>query len=206
MVAPRRTKPAEVALFVAENQDWIRRARESFASLHPQEPFRLPQTIDLKAVRRTVQVHYQHEPDARSVRYRFSNGQLRLKGHTDDENQCIRAIRRWLSVTARKEFESRLGALSGLTGISYKKLQIRAQRTCWGSRSSSGTISLNLCLIFLDPQILRYLMLHELCHGRHMNHSRRFWALLGKFEDDYKRLDRELTECWQIVPSWLGIY
>ncbi len=206
VVVPRRTRPAEVEKFVAENQDWIRRARESFAVKHPQEAFRLPQRIELLAVGRSVPVRYQAEPQAKSVRYRYRHGELLVSGRIGDDMLCVKAIRRWLAVTARQEYALRLQALSALTGISYTKLQIRAQRTCWGSRSSSGTISLNLCLLFLQPEVLRYLLLHELCHGRHMNHSKRFWALVGRFEPEYRRLDRELTECWRYVPSWLGIY
>ena len=99
-----------------------------------------------------------------------------------------------------------LQALSELTSMPFKKLQIRAQRTCWGSHSGRGTISLNLCLLFLEPQLLRYLMIHELCHGRHMNHSKSFWRLVARFEPNYRKLDRELTECWNRVPDWLGIY
>ena len=206
VVVPRRTRPAEVEAFVAENQEWIRKAQASFAAQHPQEPFRLPVTIDLPAIGQRVSVHYEPQRGARSVRYRYTNGQLRLKGRTQDEMLCVKAIRRWLASAARESFESRLNALSKLTGIGYSKLQIRAQRTCWGSRSSSGTISLNLCLLFVDPPVLRYLMLHELCHARHMNHSKRFWRLVERFQPDYKERDRELTECWQRVPSWLGIY
>ena len=206
VVVPRRTKPAEVEQFVAENQEWIRQARESFAVCHPQEPFRLPEIIHLKALDRRVGVTYHPVAGERSVRYRFVDGELRLRGQTSDEMKCVSAIRRWLASAARDAFSEQLAALSVLTGIPYARLQIRAQRTCWGSRSSSGTVSLNLCLLFLDPEIVRYLMIHELCHGRHMNHSKRFWTLVGKFEQDYRRLDRELTECWQHVPSWLGIY
>ncbi|MCH7822625.1 MAG: M48 family metallopeptidase, partial [Proteobacteria bacterium] len=55
-----------------------------------------------------------------------------------------------------------------------------------------------------DPALVRYLMIHELCHARHMNHSRRFWRLVGKFEPDCKRLDRALTEAWKQIPVWLG--
>ena len=206
VVVPRRTRPAEVEQFVTENQEWILKAQASFAAQHPQEPFRLPGIIELPAIDRRVAVHYESVRKARSVRYRYQNGVLRLKGRTSDDMLCVRALRRWLAATARQAFASRLAALSALTGISYTKLQVRAQRSCWGSRSSSGTISLNLCLMFLDPPLLRYLMLHELCHGRHMNHSKRFWALVGSYEPDYRRLDRELTESWQRVPSWLGIY
>ena len=83
---------------------------------------------------------------------------------------------------------------------------MRGQRTCWGSHSSTGTISLNYCLLFLDPAHLRYVMIHELCHGRYMNHSTRFWRLVGRFEPDYRRLDKDLNHCWKRIPTWLGIY
>lgn len=206
VVVPRRTKPAEVEQFVAENQEWIRQARESFAACHPQEPFRLPDEIHLKALDRRIRVIYEPVAGERSVRYRFTGGELRLRGGTGDELKCVNAIKRWLSSTAREAFSTQLSSLSTLTRIPYARVQIRAQRTCWGSRSSSGTVSLNLCLLFLEPSVVRYLLIHELCHGRHMNHSKRFWALVGRFEPDYRRLDRELTECWRFVPSWLGIY
>jgi predicted metal-dependent hydrolase len=103
------------------------------------------------------------------------------------------------------EFATRLKALSAVTGNPYKKMHIRGQRTCWGSHSSSGTVSINYCLLFLEPEAVRYLMIHELCHARNMNHSRRFWKFVSKFEPDYRRLDRALTDSWNQVPVWLGI-
>lgn len=205
VVVPKRTRPAEVAAFVAENEEWIRRARESFAADHPPESFHMPQLIDLPAIRRTVRVSYARRSSLKSVRYRYANGQLTLSGPTRDDALCVAAIRRWLASVARREFAPQLDALARLTGNPYVRLQIRAQRTCWGSRSSSGTLSLNLCLLFVDPRVVRYLMLHELCHGRHMNHSRRFWRLVARFEPDYRSLDRELGESWRRVPAWLGL-
>ncbi len=206
VVVPRRTKPAEVASFVAENKDWIRRARESFAAEIPPEDYALPNTIDLPAVGRSVRVCYAKDSGASSVRYRYAHGQLKLCGRTGDRSLCVKAIRRWLSATARKQFAPQLRSLSRLTGTPYGKLQIRAQRSCWGSRSSSGTLSLNLCLLFLDPMLVRYLMIHELCHGRHMNHSPRFWKFVAQFEPGYRCLDRSLGEGWRRVPAWLGVY
>jgi predicted metal-dependent hydrolase len=205
VVVPKRTRPADVAAFVAESQDWICKARDSFACSHKPEPFALPQHIELPAVGRDITVRYLPK-DGRTVRYRFSGNCLTLSGRIDDEKACVAAIRRWLSGLAKAEFAPRLRALSDLIGIDYCRMQVRAQRTCWGSRSSSGTLSLNLCLMFLQPDLMRYLMIHELCHGRHMNHSKRFWRLVGRFEPRYRALDAELTECWQVVPSWLGIY
>ena len=151
-------------------------------------------------------MRYQPQRDAGKVRFRQSGSLLTLSGNTGDEHQCVTALRRWLSGVARREFEPRLSSLAMLTSTPYEKMHVRMQRTCWGSRSSSGTISLNLCLLFLDPALVRYLMIHELCHGRHMNHSKRFWAMVGRYEPRYKRLDRQLGEAWRDVPNWLGIY
>ncbi len=206
VVVPKRTRPKEVESFVNENSEWIKRARESFALKHPPEPFKLPDAIELKALERTIVIRYEPKNGAGTVRFRSKCQEIVLSGQVSNEKRCIQALKRWLAATAKKEFEPRLRALSELTGTPFNNLQVRAQRTCWGSRSSSGTISLNLCLLFLEPELVRYLMIHELCHGKHMNHSKSFWRFLGKFEPDYRSLDRELTECWNRVPSWLGIY
>ena len=206
VVVPRRTRPGEVEAFVSENQEWIERARESFAADHPPETFELPDQIHLPAIDTVTRVRYVRRANANSVRYSYSRGVLTLTGQTGNDDRCVDAIRRWLSATAKREFEPRLRSLSALTETPYTKMHVRAQRSCWGSRSSSGTVSLNLCLLFLAPELLRYLLVHELCHGRHMNHSKRFWKRVRKFEPEYRRLDRALTESWRQVPGWMGLY
>lgn len=206
VIVPRRTRARDVEQFVAENRDWISKARESFASRHTADSYSLPARIDLPAIGRSVRVQYLRVGSFANVRYRQAGSVLTLSGKTSDHGLCLAALKRWLAAVARQEFASQLLALSRLTGNAFDSMHIRAQRTCWGSRSSSGTVSLNLCLLFLRPAVVRYLMLHELCHGRHMNHSKRFWKLVGEFEPDYRHLDRELGECWQEVPGWVGIY
>ncbi len=205
VVVPRRTRAATVEAFVRENAAWIHDARRSFAIENPQELHALPTVVQLRALGKSVPVLYRSMADAKSVDYRFQGGRLQLSGRVADETLCIAALRRFLAETARSEFGPALRSLSSAMSIPYSKMQIRAQRTCWGSRSSSGTVSLNLCLLFLEPQVVRYLMIHELCHGRHMNHSKRFWTLVSRFEPECRRLDRELTESWRHVPGWMGI-
>jgi len=206
VVVPRRTSARSVKAFVEENQEWIARARDSFAEHYTPEAFVLPSIISLPAVDMRVIVRYRPLPGARTVRFRYANGILNLSGNTGSEKHCVNAMRRWLSGVARQCFEPQLRALSLLTETPFEKMHIRMQRTCWGSRSSSGTISLNLCLLFLEPELLRYLLVHELTHGRHMNHSKRFWKRVAKFEPGYRKLDRRLGESWRDVPAWLGIY
>jgi predicted metal-dependent hydrolase len=206
VVVPLRTRPAEVREFVESHRDWISKAKASYAAEHPPEPFALPDLVKLDGIERQFSVRYRHEEGANTVRYRSGGGAVVLSGQTADEALCVQALKRWLTSVAKREFAPRLRALAGLTGNSFKKMHVRGQRTCWGSNSSTGTISLNYCLMFLDPGHLRYVMIHELCHARHMNHSPRFWRLVGQFEPEYRQLDKDLNGSWKRIPTWVGIY
>ncbi len=206
IVVPKRTRAAEVREFVEAHRDWIRNARESFAAEHPPEPFALPQLVELSGIGQRYRVQYERSSGAATVRYRRSGNAVVLSGRTGDEKQCVAALKRWLAGLAKHEYLPRLESLSAMTGQTFAKLHVRGQRTCWGSHSSTGTISLNYCLMFLDPEHLRYVMVHELCHARHMNHSQRFWALVSRHEPEYRRLDRDLNHCWKRIPTWVGIY
>jgi len=206
VVVPRRTRARDVQAFVDEHRDWIEKSRESFAQVLPPEPFVLPNVIELPAIEQRFRIRYERRRDASSVRFRCHDNVVTLSGRTGDDKLCVAALKRWLSSVAKKEFLPRLAALSALSDNPFERMHVRGQRTCWGSHSSNGTISINYCLLFLNPPLLRYLMMHELCHARHMNHSRRFWQRVGRFEPDYKRLDKALGESWKKTPAWLGLY
>jgi len=75
----------------------------------------------------------------------------------------------------------------------FKKIVIRDQKTRWGSCSKTGTISFNYKIALLPPHLADYIIVHELCHFGEMNHSRKFWALVGRTLPDFKLLRRELN-------------
>ncbi|NNC77853.1 MAG: M48 family metallopeptidase [Woeseiaceae bacterium] len=206
VVVPKRTRPRDVQSFVAEHRDWIKKTRAKFAELHPPEPFQLPVQFYLAGIDRRFVVVYESRDGYKRVRYKLRGDTLRLSGDVSDQRQCVTALKRFLSETARSCFEPKLRELSESTGNNFKRMHVRGQKTCWGSHSCSGTISINYCLLFLKPELIRYLMIHELCHAKHMNHSRRFWAHVGRFEPDYRRLDRLLSDSWKQIPTWVGIY
>ncbi|MDX1516768.1 MAG: SprT family zinc-dependent metalloprotease [Woeseiaceae bacterium] len=206
VVVPKRTRARDVQHFVDEHRDWIRTTRQQFANEHPPEPFRLPHRIELTGIGETYRVRYEQCAARGNVRFRQGANLVTLSGNTRDIGQCVAALKRWLASVARREFEPRLRALSRVTGNAFTRMHVRGQKTCWGSHSSSGTISVNYCLLFLDPALVRYLMVHELCHAKHMNHSRRFWSHVARFEPDYRRLDRRLSDAWKFIPTWVGIY
>ena len=206
VVVPKRTNANDVREFVEAHRDWIEKAQQQFAADHPPEPFKLPDTVRLNGISQQFEVRYQPEKGATVVKYRAKDGMLLLTGKTSDEGLCVAALKRWLTGLARAEYASILSSLSAWTGNSFLKMHVRGQRTCWGSHSSTGTISLNYCLMFLDPAHLRYVMIHELCHARHMNHSKRFWRLVGQYEPNYRQLDKDLNSSWKSIPTWVGIY
>ena len=111
--------------------------------------------------------------------------------------------RRALIADANAVLAPLLAQIARELNFSYEKLTIRRQRTRWGSCSARGTISLNCCLLFQRPEVVRYLMIHELAHTRHMNHSKRFWQCVARHCPEYKSLDRQLREGWKHVPAWV---
>jgi len=206
VVVPRRTRARDVQNFVDEHRDWIEKSRESFAKILPPEPFMLPNVVELLAIEQRFRIRYERRSDAKTVRYRCRDNVVVLSGRIKDDKACVNALKRWLASIAKKEVAPRLRTLSTLTDNPYTTMHVRGQRTCWGSHSSTGTISINYCLLFLEPALLHYLLIHELCHARHMNHSRRFWQRVAQFEPDYRRHDKALSDAWKDIPAWLGIY
>lgn len=205
VIAPKRVSDHAVSSFVAEHASWIHSTQIDFRARYGPTERSLPREIELTALNECVFVRYERgEGDA--IRSRQNHGLLVLRGNVDADAECRKVLKRWLAKLARDRLGASLAKLAAVTGLGYQRLQIRAQRTCWGSHSSSGTISLNYCLLFLRPELVRYLLIHELSHSRHMNHSRRFWALVERNEPDYKTLDAELGAAWSEIPGWLDLY
>jgi predicted metal-dependent hydrolase len=203
VVVPPGASPAAVQKFVGTHRQWIHRRIEDLSTAVGAIDQSRPDSIYLPAITRRYSVEYEHRSGRAAVVIATGDSSLLVRGPLHNERALLTALRRWLARIADVELSRQLRAVASQGGLQFSRLQIRRQRTRWGSCSAAGTISLNVCLLFLRPPVVRYLLVHELCHTRHMNHSPRFWSLVSHHEPAYKELDRELLRGWQSVPGWM---
>jgi predicted metal-dependent hydrolase len=201
LVVPRGTRPRVVAEFLSSNREWIRRATDELETRYPPELRLLPASIELKAVDRRwsvdVAVNTRTGP-----RLRDRAGTLSLSVPSAGCTEGFELLRQWLLRRGREHLGPWLATEGQRLGVAPKRVQIRTQRTRWGSCSHQGSISLNAALLLLPAVLVRYLLVHELCHLRHLNHSRRYWRLVGQFDPNYLEHDKRLAASWAEIPVW----
>lgn len=111
---------------------------------------------------------------------------------------------RKLKKKARELIPQRVEHYAGISGINYNRIFIRLQKTRWGSCSRDGNLNFNCLLVLMPLEILDSVVVHELCHRRHMNHSRQFYEEVEKIFPDYKKCSRWLKENGGVFFKRLG--
>jgi predicted metal-dependent hydrolase len=206
VVVPRGYNPARIPGLLEKKQAWIRAALERTGAerrQHVPEPvWKLPDEIRLPALGRTWRVSAQAADVPWAAARDIGPDRLLVHGRIHDERAIRSALARWLVRQAYAHLAPRLAELSGQLGLAFRRVGFKRQRTRWGSCSHRRSISLNAKLLFLDPVLVRYVMVHELCHLAEMNHSPRFWSLVREHHADFRAHDRELRQGWKHVPRW----
>ncbi|MBE6735679.1 MAG: M48 family metallopeptidase [Ruminococcaceae bacterium] len=109
-----------------------------------------------------------------------------------------------LTKAARAYFTEKCAWLAPVVGVDYGRISIRHQKTRWGSCSTKGNLNFN-CLLMLAPEDVRdYVVVHELCHRKEMNHSSAFWAEVARVVPDYREKERWLKENGPLLQRRLG--
>ncbi|WP_455203857.1 M48 family metallopeptidase [Kaarinaea lacus] len=203
LVVPKHFNPHQIPDFIAQHQQWLedillRLRRQRGAYLDQMSP----PVIELAAVDETWQVSYGVAKHPKVTERYDAQGNAQLWVMTAQETQQATALCKWLSQKAKYHLKMALDDICRETGLSYRKLTVRAQKTRWGSCSQQKNISLNRSLMFLPAPLLRYLLIHELCHTVHLNHSRAYWALVARWVPDYKKCERELNHYTSQIPLW----
>ena len=197
IVVPVGVNAHAVRDFVQRFTPWIDRKVAAMRTLAaPGES--VPSRIEFAATSESFAVEWRRG-SARRIRQSESG----ITVQAPDERGARLQLRGWLKRAAHERLAPRLLRLAGELNYPVSRVSIRCQRTRWGSCSTRGTVSLNCSLVFLEPEVVHYLFVHELAHTKHMNHSANFWRLVEKIEPDYRRLDRDLLAGWRTVPGWV---
>lgn len=208
LVVPRGVSESRARAFLQSRKDWVNAQLERRRRLTVPEQDFPPRQIVLDAIGENWSLFHgggKGLPRIRAVATPGrAHGLLRLSGE-GTRAQWQGRLSRWLVIRAQERVEPLLQELAQRHGFRCTGLKVRRQRTRWGSCSSKGTISINVALLFQAPDVLRYLLLHELSHTRHMNHSQHFWRCVAECEPRYRTLDAELLNGWSRVPHWLMV-
>ena len=181
---------------------WIEstlRKREELRRALGSEQAPWPAEIVFPALERAWPVLYETGPGP-GARWRLVEGGLRVS--SPDWERAAGALVAFGRSRAKAELPVWLGRLAEEQGLALSRVSIRGQRSRWGSCSRRGALSLNWKLLFLPPALCRYVLLHELAHLKHLNHSPAYWAELHSWEPAALELDRELRQGWAHVPAW----
>lgn len=200
VVIPKRFPRNQVPVLVAKHETWARRQLARQSKLR--QSIRLPHHLSLAFDNSSTPVIYQDDP----LQFNFelleeqASDWILVQGIGRQER--VRELRGWIRQRAQASFPPLLKQLSTRTGLSFNKVSVRSQKTRWGSCSRRGNISLNDQLLFLPAKTVEYLMIHELCHTRHLNHSQAFWTLVESHCPDFRVHEKLLGDSRNLVPDW----
>lgn len=200
VVVPKDFDHKRIPALLEKKRNWIEKVSRQYAvqrRLAPQDP--MPGRIDLRGIAEEWLVDYRADISKR-VLERPGN---RLCVPDGDIEGIQAALRRWLRRKAHRNLKPWLQHLAEENGFRLGRIYIKSQRTRWGSCSEKKNINLNMKLLFLPEELVHYVMLHELCHTVVLNHSKKFWALVGEHEPRYAARRKALREAWKYVPLWV---
>jgi predicted metal-dependent hydrolase len=197
VIVPRGTSDAEVDELLEEKRGWVERkvavARE-IAARPPQLGLERPGSIWLGG----EELFVERRNGQRSIAT-LSEGRLVVAG---SHEAAPASVKRWYRREARRRIEEVAAREAERLGLSFRSIAIRDPRTRWGSCSRKGNLSFSWRLAVAPPEILEYVVVHELCHLREPSHQKAFWRLLSAARPGWQEQARWLREHGQEVHDY----
>ena len=201
VVVPKCISSLDVDHFVQNNINWITSTQQKLSILRETTPelnYSPPDSINLVAVDKIFTVQYKSDTKEKLI---VEDGRhLTITATNDDARREI--LKLWLQQKSKQILIPWINEVAQQHGFQFKRISIKAQKTRWGSCSAKKNINLNRNLLFVPPELVHYLFVHELSHLVHLNHSSDFWKLVSTFEPAYKQLDLALNRAARDVPLW----
>ena len=113
---------------------------------------------------------------------------------SDNTEQIKKLIDKMYYMIAEKEVENAMEKTRKMVGLAPEEYRIKKIKSVWGSCSSNKKITINQNLMMYSRKAIEYVVLHEVCHLKYMNHSKNFWSMVEKYMPDYKEAEKELKK------------
>ncbi len=199
---PERFKFSNIYKFLDQNEKWIENALLKY---NPTTTLVLPSQINLKSVDQKWTINYSTTKDQSITLHDSENQTITALNLPSSYWEGISYFNKWINVKANGILPKWANHLSNLHELPYSKLTIRRQKTRWGSCSQSDYINLNQNLLFLEPDLVTYVILHELVHTKVKNHSSQFWSALSRYVPNSKDISKRLGVAQMVIPDWAWI-
>lgn len=207
VVVPRGFNPQDIPDILEQRRGWIaktlKRIEQQQDTLPANHADERPTCLVLSSVAETWQLVSKQARDTTLSLTQSGPFELTLRGPIKETEAGRELLRGWLQRKARVELSPWLQKVSQRCDLAYSRLSVRGQTSRWGSCSSKQSISLNYKLLFLPPDLVEYVLIHELCHTVHMNHSKAYWQLVQQYCPACDRIKADLKQAWQYVPRWV---
>jgi predicted metal-dependent hydrolase len=197
ITAPRWVTLADIELAIHEKQHWIiskLREKRELTNKRMQATMRWEDGARLPYLGKQLTLRIAHQTRV-SVNHDAEQDILHITLPPDFlEQQLKDRVKNWLQQEAKRIFNQRMPVFSQRLGVSYHSMSLSSAGTRWGSCTSQGKIRLNWRLIHFSPDIIDYVVAHELSHLREMNHSAKFWATVESIYPEYEHAKRILRQ------------
>jgi predicted metal-dependent hydrolase len=192
VVVPRRMALRHVTPFVEEKRPWIERTLRRMREAEEAAAVRLCDGGAVPYLGRALALRVQVQPGRVRPHVALRGNSLHVYVGAPGVVAVREALEAWYRRRARLEVAPRLDSACARAGVRYTRLSIRAQRTRWASCSSKGAMSFNWRLLLAPPEILDYVVEHEVAHLSVLDHSARFWRLVESRVPAYREHERWL--------------
>ena len=202
--APRWTPLYEVDAALKEKAAWILRKLQETrerAQRHDDTRIAWADGAELPYLGDTIRIQLDPEHGFAARGAQIDGQTLRVGlPHSATQDQIRDAVQAWLMRQAQALFKSRLDHFAVPLGVKWSKLSLSNAGTRWGSAKSDGSIRLHWRLVHFRPEVIDYVVAHELSHLRVMDHSPRFWDTVRSVVPDYAELRGQLKD--ESIPKW----
>lgn len=145
------------------------------------------------------------DTNRRRVRVELEDDVMVVYTPNADARWLVDGLERWYNKQAHMIFPVRVMHFQQMTGGMVNEIHIKDQKTRWGSCSSLRNLNFNWRLVMAPPEVLDYVVVHELCHLTYMNHSREFWDMVRHIMPGYKEMKRWLRENEKLLHIDLSV-